>query len=28
VLWRIWTDRRAYDPARHRAALVFNTPGA
>jgi transposase len=26
VLWRLWTDRRAYDPARHRAALRFNAP--
>ncbi len=25
VLWRAWTDRRAYDPARHRAALTLNT---
>ena len=24
VLWRIWTDRRSYDPARHRAALILN----
>ncbi len=24
VLWRIWTDRCAYDPARHRAALNLN----
>lgn len=27
VLWRMWTDRRAYDPARHRAALAFNAAG-
>ena len=27
VLWRLWVDRCPYDPARHRAALVFNTPG-
>ena len=27
VLWRLWTDRRSYDPARHRAALRFNAPG-
>jgi transposase len=25
VLWRMWSDRRIYDPARHRAALRFNT---
>ena len=28
VLWRMWTDRCAYDPARHRAAVALNTPGA
>ena len=27
VLWRMWIDRRPYDPARHRAALTFNTAG-
>lgn len=27
VLWRMWTDRCAYDPARHRTAMAFNTPG-
>jgi transposase len=27
VLWRMWTDRCTYDPARHRAALAFSTPG-
>jgi transposase len=27
VLWRMWTDRSTYDPARHRAALAFNTAG-
>jgi transposase len=27
VLWRMWNDRRTYDPARHRAALRFNTAG-
>lgn len=27
VLWRMWTDRRTYDPARHHAALAFNTAG-
>ena len=27
VLWRMWVDRRNYDPARHRAALAFNTVG-
>ena len=27
VLWRLWIDRCAYDPARHRAALAFNTQG-
>lgn len=25
VLWRMWVDRCTYDPARHRAALAFNT---
>jgi transposase len=25
VLWRVWIDRCAYDPARHRAALNLNT---
>jgi len=25
VLWRMWSDHRTYDPARHRAALRFNT---
>jgi transposase len=24
VLWRMWTDRSAYNPARHRAAIAFN----
>jgi transposase len=24
VLWRMWVDRRSYDPARHGAALAFN----
>jgi transposase len=27
VLWRMWRDRRTYDPTRHRAALRFNTAG-
>ena len=27
VLWRMWTDRCAYDPARHRTAMAFNTDG-
>ena len=27
VLWRMWTDRRTYDPALHRAALNLNTAG-
>ena len=27
VLWRLWTDRCIYDPARHRAASAFNTTG-
>jgi len=27
VLWRLWTDRRIYDPAKHRAALSLNTAG-
>jgi transposase len=27
VLWRMWVDRRAYDPARHRAALACNALG-
>jgi len=27
VLWRLWIDRCTYDPARHHAALAFNTPG-
>lgn len=27
VLWRMWIDRSSYDPARHRAALPFNTVG-
>lgn len=27
VLWRMWVDRRAYDPTRHRSALAFNTAG-
>lgn len=27
VLWRMWTDRCAYDPARHRAALTLNAAG-
>jgi len=27
VLWRIWTDRCTYDPARHRAALRLNAAG-
>jgi transposase len=27
VLWRMWTDRCAYDPARHRTAMAFNTEG-
>jgi transposase len=27
VLWRMWVDRRTYDPARHRAALALNTAG-
>ena len=27
VLWRIWTDRCTYDPARHRAALKLETAG-
>jgi transposase len=27
VLWRLWTDRCPYDPAQHRAALAFTTPG-
>jgi transposase len=26
VLWRLWTDRCTYDPAKHRAALRLNTP--
>jgi transposase len=26
VLWRMWVDRRPYDPTRHRAALALNTP--
>jgi transposase len=26
VLWRLWTDRTTYDPARHRAALAIITP--
>jgi transposase len=24
ILWRLWVDRSAYDPARHRAALALN----
>lgn len=27
VLWRMWVDRRTYDPARHRAALALNAAG-
>jgi len=27
VLWRMWTDRQPYDPARHRAALALNAAG-
>lgn len=27
VLWRMWIDRRPYDPARHRAALTLNAAG-
>jgi len=27
VLWRMWVDRRPYDPARHRAALALNAAG-
>jgi transposase len=27
VLWRMWVDRRPYDPTCHRAALALNTPG-
>jgi transposase len=26
VLWRMWVDRRPYDPTCHRAALALNTP--
>jgi transposase len=28
VLWRMWVDRRPYDPTRHRAALALNAAGA
>jgi transposase len=27
VLWRMWIERRTYDPARHRAALRLNAAG-
>jgi len=27
VLWRMWVDRRPYDPTRHRAALALNVTG-
>jgi len=27
VLWRMWVDRRPYDPTRHRAALALNAAG-
>lgn len=27
VLWRMWIDRRTYDPARHQAALAINAAG-
>lgn len=27
VLWRMWIDRRPYDPTRHRAALALNAAG-
>jgi transposase len=27
VLWRMWVDRRPYDPARHRAAFALNAAG-
>ena len=27
VLWRMWVDRRPYDPTRHRAALAPNAAG-
>lgn len=27
VLWRMWVDRRAYDPTHHRAALALNAAG-
>jgi transposase len=27
VLWRLWIDRRPYNPARHRAALQLTTTG-
>lgn len=27
VLWRLWTDRHTYDPAKHRAALRLDTVG-
>jgi transposase len=27
VPWRMWVDRRPYDPTCHRAALALNTPG-
>ncbi len=26
VLWRMWVDRRPYDPTHHRAALALNAP--
>jgi transposase len=27
VLWRMWVDRRPYDPTRHRSALALNAAG-
>lgn len=27
MLWRMWVDRRPYDPTRHRAALALNATG-
>jgi transposase len=27
VLWRMWIDRRTYDPARHHAAVALNAAG-
>jgi transposase len=27
VLWRLWVDRRVYDPTQHRAAAAIMTPG-